>query len=496
MLSKQSGYGGTIIGGILMIVLGAGLSTLLFGLSWVRGIETIVRVMLPFIVITLGVTAFGFLFPRREREITLVSAGIVGIIVSVLYGIFIHSYNIDKIYSSRAEIVDAATTDFQERAPWVVANNYASKYQGDDIGKGMNVKHVPVTGVDDSSRYSRLIVGRAMLGNAGYTSIREFDLPKIGPIPKSATESCEVPEIMGKRFESMVFPWRSLSNSLSWKNPFLHYSYDDGYGYCDNGEPVIVMPLYEYDGFWFVTESPAGAAVYTTKGLQVMSPEELVENNIQGPTFPQSLSETYMNSMKAMDGYGKWINGTSGYDLTTKDEDDSNSDNAESFSLVDESGSIQYVTPLTPRGGSESITATFVAPAQQKTENAVFRIETNHDLPATSSIETSIRSSNVKGDPNWGSRWADGTRMRVYEIVPNSNGYWVASIGLGQEVSYRAKISPDGNVEVQKLSNEDGDTDVFDNETVVVNTGKDFSEMTDDELIQIIKSAAEELENR
>lgn len=506
----------SVIAAVSAVVLLVGFSMAVFGLSWITWAESAVRVFSPFFLIILVCAVVGWFIggdrrrphparrrDRRRREFVeaLTFAGIgafVGILLSAGYGFLYHNYAVYKAYSADTVKVDTIT-DFQERAPWVVANNYATKYQGDDIGEGKNVKHIPVSGVDDSSRYSRLIVGRSAFGNTGYTSVREFDVPKTGPIPKSATESCEFSENMGKRWE-ITYPWRSLGNQLSWMNPFLHYNYDDGYGYCNDGKPVVVMPLWKYEGFWFVKIVPAGAAVYDSDGFRLMDAKQLVKENIEGPTYPQSITNRYRYSLNAANGYGGWFNSTSGYDLTTKDLEDSNAGNASNFSLVDDDGGIHYITPMTPRGDSESITAVFVAPAQQGVGDGKFRVETGHDLPATSSIETSIRSSNVKGDPSWGSRWADGTRMRVYEIIPFKDGFWVASIGLGQEVSYRAMISPDGEVSVQMLSNEAvGDNENNDSSkvpTVVVDGGKQMSEMTDEELYQLIKSAVDELENR
>lgn len=415
----------------------------------------------------------------------------LGIVVASIYMFAVHNYLTDHEYSLRAKTSDSAVTSFNDRAPWVVANSYASRDQGDNVGNRGDVNHVPVPG-GESSRYTTLITGRGWAGLAGYDSVREFNLPKVGIIPQSAGTSCKTPEAMQKRW-NVMWPTRSLARELAFKAPLAHWSDEDLYGYCRDGKPVVVMPLWKYEGMWVATKVAAGAAIYDESGFRVLSPAELVKEGIEGPTYPSSLVSTEREALVAMGSLGDWYANRSGYELTDKDHEDANAANNNGFSLVGTDNKLYYVTPLTPRGSAQNIVALMVAPAQQSADGSGnYVIETSADLVATSTIENNIKSASVSGDGEWVARWASG--MRVYEMIPNKNGNWVASIGLGQVVNYRAIISPDGTVSITRTDG--GAPSTKPEDTVTVEGGKPLSSMTKEELANLIKKATDELASR
>lgn len=407
---------------------------------------------------------------------------ILGAVGAVAWGLLGQGYLVSSAYMDRVGTTDVATS-YHDRAPWVLADTYASRDQGDDVGDRGRVKHVP-EGAGESSRYTTLITGRDALGNVGYSSVREYNLPKTGPIVSNkVSSSCEFPESMGKRWGA---PWpnRSLNRDMAFINPLLHFEESDRYAYCADGKPVVVQPLWSYDGLLVVTKVAAGVAVYDEAGLRVLSTDE-ASKQVVGPIFPQSLAATYRESLPAMGSWGDHVSQRGGYDLSDKDSGDTNAGNTSELGLVSVKGDYTYVTPLTPRGSSQNLTALLAVDA--RTGKAV--IDTTPDLPATSSIENTIRSESVAGDLNWATRWSSG--MRVYEMVPGKDGHWVASIGLGQIVNYRADIFPDGTVRVSNTEGSDKPT-----EPVVVPGTKPLSEMSKEELLDIIEQAAQELRNR
>lgn len=419
----------------------------------------------------------------REREGILWCGGIgtlVGVAAATIFGFAYQGYVVDHTYAQRIEVTESVP-DLTDRAPWVLADTYASRDQGDDVGDRGRVRHVPVAG-SATSRYTTLITGRDAMGRVGYSSVRVYDLPKTGPIPQGAATSCEVPESMTKRWGAF-WPTRSLNREMHLANPLLHFDESDLYAYCKDGSPVVVMPLWRYEGWFVVTKVAAGVAVYDTEGFRILDNEHVSE--VEGPTFPQSLAARLRSSLPASGSWSDWISKRGGYDTSDKDSGDTNAGNTTEIGLVGTDKNFRYVTPLTPRGTSQNLTALLHVDA--RTGRAV--VSTGLNLPATSSIENAIRSASVSGDPNWATRWSSG--MRVYEMVPASGGHWVASIGLGQVVNYRADISPDGSVTV---TNTDGTA--TGKPTVEVNSGKPLSQMTEDELVALIEAAAKELRNR
>lgn len=502
MNNSKSWLGGLIAGLVLFGVLGAidvawngwrslnWLDTIFHGHGW---LFTSLAVLI--LIFSVG----AFLFTVMEAAGSKLLGGLVAalpilaLVGLVVYGVGFHGYDVKHRYSQLATTTNVSTTDFKERAPYVVAANYASRNQGDVVGDRKAVHHVPESG-EESSRYTTVIEGRGFMGRHGYAAIRTYDLPKMGPISDKAAKDCLVPASMGKTWGA-AWPTRSLDRSLMFKSPLSHWDSDDSYGYCDKeNKPVFVQPLWRWSGFWKAIKVPAGVAVYDESGLHLVQGDAL--QAVEGPTFPRSLANEYRNALTASGSRDDSWSKRGGYDTTAKDANDTNEGNSSEFSLLGTDGHLYYVTPLTPRGSSQSLTAVSVVPARQEQWRGKFRVETKVELPATSSLENSIRATSVAGDPDYVARWnASNQPLRVYEMIPGKNGHWVASIGMGQLVNYRADITPAGEVTVQRLT-ADGTASEKPQDKVTVNTGKAVDTMTDEELIQVIQQASSELAKR
>ena len=429
--------------------------------------------------------------------------GLAALVVlgAILNSALFHGYATDRQNLQGSRTVEDVT-DYADRAPWTVADNYAVRDQGDIVGEREGVHFVPASkdaaaaDGEGTSRYTTMVQGRAFLGMAGYSAIQTMDMPTTGTIPKGASSYCEVPDQMNDRLTSF-WPWHSMSWSIHAKAPLAHYDTEDAYGYCDGEDPTIVVPLFKYEGFWALKKVPAGAAVYTSDGLRVLSAEELAEEGVQGPTYPRSVAEVQRKAYNSGGGWTAWISDRYGYDLTDKDAEDANAGNTSEFTLISGDGEMQYVTPLVPKGTSQSITAVSSVPAQQGTEGGnSLTITTSPDLGSTSTITTAIKESSVQGDNSWTTRWSSG--MGVYEILPGQDGHWVASIGQGQAVSYRADIAPDGTVVVTNAdTGASSDNPAKDDAPEgTASSGKPLSEMSDKELLDTIQQATEELQKR
>lgn len=414
------------------------------------------------------------------------------LIACIAYPFAFGQYARAKSYAQLAHKDDSTVTSYQDRAPWLVANNLAARDQGDNIGSLGRVAYVPDAESKGTSRYSTIITGRSAVGMQGYQSIREFNLPSVGPLGSGMSSSCLVPEEMDLRLGSF-WPHHSLNRAINNKAPLSHFEESDAYGYCDGDKPVVVVPLTKWSGFLVPTKVPAGAAIYTVDGLQILSGEELAKQKIEGPTMPTSLSKDRRQGLRGTGSWADWWSARSGYDVTDKDEEDANAGNTGEFTLMSADEQMRHVTPLTPRGSSQTIVATLTAPAQQTgtEQDHEMTIETKAKQQATSTLENTIRSASVDSDPEWATRWSAG--MRVYEIVPAKDGHWAASIGMGQTVNYRADISPDGAISVSRTDKPKGSSKP---DSTTVQTDKPLSEMTEAELVQVIKQATDELAKR
>jgi hypothetical protein len=482
---------------LLAVFAAAAVSMWLNGLGVLSSIETVVRPGL-FIIVPVVLVALGTVLLLYDISKSRMVGGIVFLlgVAFTVYALGFHSYNVKSVYASDMQEVDE-TVNYNERSPWVVADNFARRGQGDINGDLTTVRFVPNDNAEseDVSRYSAAIKERKIF-NAGYAAVQTMDMPYSGAAESGAVSHCEVPDNMGKRLGSF-WPWASLNWTLYRTAPlFSHFHTSDAYAYCDSEDkPTIVVPLYSYSGFWRVTKEPAGVFVYNPDGARYIEQSKVNGEGIEGTTYPMSLAKTQREAIKAGGTLRQYYSSVYGYDTTDKDVQDSNGSNPSEFILTKPNGGgVSFVTPLTPRGSSESIVAVADIPARQEGEGrSPVIINTNPDLQAsTSTLDTKIRESSVRGDVEWATRWSAG--MRVYEILPASDGHWTASVGQGQAVSYRADISPNGEVRVYRTDDESGsDTEV---ESVTVSGDKELKDMSDEELYSLIDSALEELKAR
>lgn len=423
--------------------------------------------------------------PDELVPAVLIGGAITGILAA-LVGFAPMDYATNQRYLDQVATHDGAGTGFVGRAPWVVAERLSSRDQGDEVGDRGTVKAVPQPG-EDASRYTTLITGRDALGVTGYVGVRQYLLPTDLTSTQGAGATCSF-DGMDRRRWGAPWPAQSLNRLLRFEAPLLHFDAEDRYGYCDpDGSAVVVQPLWRYQGWLPAFRVPAGVAVFDQHGFRLLDGDQL--DQVEGPVFPQSLAAKRRAATPALGTFWDALSDRAGYDLTVKDDQDANAGNASELLLVDTEGRLSYVTPLTPKGSSQSIVALFVADA--RTGQA--RIETAVDLPSTSTLEDRIRSASVAGDAEWATRWAAG--MRVYEMVPAVDGTWVASIGREQEVEYRAVISPDGQVAVTR-TDPDQPHSPTEPATEPVAGGWPLTELSEAELLDLIRAAVDELEHR
>lgn len=487
----------TVVAMVLLLLVAIVPFTWLSGLGVLAAWETILRRTVPLLVVIVPLAAAGAGGVLHRLRLTVL--GVALAVVGVAYLVGVHSYLVDHQYA-RDVVTIEETTSYAERAPWTVANAFAQRDQGDVVGEREDVHFVPqaadaaAADGDGTSRYTTLIRARGPLGLAGYEAVQTMSMPTAGAIPGGVSTYCEMPENMDDKLGT-IWPWHSLSWAIHAKAPLAHWSSDDAYGYCQDGNPVVVVPLWEYDGWWTVTRSPAGAAVYTPDGVDILDAGELSDAGIAGPTYPRALAETQRSAINAGGSLADYWGKRYGYETTDKDDDDANAGNTTELTMIAADGTQEYVTPLTPRGSSQSMTAIASIPStQDKPGRAPVTVNTSPAMQSTSTITTSIKESSVHGDSAWTTRWASG--MTVYEVLPGRDGHWVASIGQGQAVSYRADIASDGSVTVTNADTGQTSADSPTDDTALAPDGKPLGQMSDAELLDRIDKATQELKKR
>lgn len=426
----------------------------------------------------------------KKQIAAIVVTGLLGIFALTMG--FTSGYRTAVYYSNHMKTIDSEVS-YEGRAPWIVANNLATRDQGDIIGNRTSVRNVD--NAPDKTLYTTVVNQPNAFTQRGFVAVQSMNMPQVGKYSSDITTNCQTPDNMPYRYGN-INPFNNLKHQIYFKKWNANWDTDDFYGYCDeDGTPVFVQPLWKPIQFFGNAVGADGAAVYTKDGLQIMTAQELIDNKIQGPTYPTRVADYQSDAPNATTGMMNYYFGTVGYAETGEDNEDVNIGNTSNILLRNlKTSTYDYVTPLSPRKGSQSITAISSIDSRQESGKAIndLNINTSPDLPATSTIANSIKESSVRGDSEWTTRWASG--MGIYEMVPNVDGTWTASIGQGQAVSYRATIQPDGSVNVKTTEKSTGKEKT---ETVAPkDTNINLSEMSDQEIYDLIRDAIDEVENR
>lgn len=413
-------------------------------------------------------------------------AGAIGVVI-LLLGIFLMPYFRASVYAATYEQSETVPS-YQDRAPFVVANQLSNRDLDDVIGDRVGVH--AVQSAEQPNQYTTLVIRRGLF--EGYEAVQVIRPPVVGAAG-DASEACRFDGDHKLRLDGFV-PWNNLERAISFKRPFAFWADEDAYGICDGDKAGVVVPLKRWGGTWpLMVEKPAGVAVYSDGEVTVYDAGALPAD-LSGPTYPRTIAAKQRQASLATGSFSDWIFNRAGYDTAGDTDGESNDEepnrsNAVDFALVTTDGEGQFVTALTPVGSSESVVAAGHVSFEQTSKELNPYVVSKYvpALPALSTSENRIRS-----DFNHLPGWASG--MRVMEITPNRDGSYVASIGQNQVVTYRIVIAPDGSV---SLLEADTDTPLAETETETEPTdGKELASMSNEEILSEIQRLTEELAQR
>lgn len=442
----------------------------------------------------------GFVGDANDNSVGVgfgVATAIVGVVAAILVGCFVAPYHMAKNYyeASTTTVTNSVAPSYSERAPYEVAVRTSDKSLLNITGDSQATKSLADEG--SSGEWNTLVTKKEVF--KGYEVVQNLNLPLYGTSQNSNVKFCEFSESATLRDHGAV-PSNNLSRAIFFKVP-LNVTYDGGdiYGYCnDAGEPVVVAPLKQVDGFLFPTWKPFGVAIYNGKSgaLDIVTDAGQI-SEIPGPVYPMSLAASQRNSLVAN---GSWadmmINHISGYVAA--------SDNTEVGLRRVDSSDTDYVTSLMPRGSSTSIVA-----VSHVSSNTMVPGEYNK-LTVEAFADENVRPANSTMVDDLKSRYSykpdiANDTIGVFEITSGKDGGWVVSLGREQSVNYRAYISRTGDkVEMFDRNGTliaQGTTDTTDNtsgeqETTVDMVPTEVSKLSTDELNRLGKAVMDELAKR
>lgn len=429
----------------------------------------------------LFLAGIGALLLLAERGIGFLAIG-AGIVYLIVGGVFV-SYLQEHKLSESVTVSEESPNDlsFRERAPFDVAVATSKRNLGDTTGDTTGtLKSLPTSG--DGGEYTTSVIRRGMF--KGYKSTQVLTPPLFGGSSSKDVRFCEFDEDAELRFGGAGFN-NNLDRAIALKVPLgTNADKHDAFVVCDGKTPMLYAPLTVQKGFAITNRVPAGVAVYNGKTGELKI-EEDYKGNL--PIYPASITEQQRKSTQASGSFFDTLFSRVGYEDTGKDGDDPNGANRAEFGLstVDGSGH-RYVTPLNSRGSSSSIIALGVGDGStvehgELNEYVVHKYPKDAPRQANSAVAASITGEVLGGYKAQG--------LTVFEIVPASDGKWVASIGKSQSILYRAVIDKEG---VITLADEADDTD-GEKKSASVDASKPLDDMSPDELKQLGERVLEEL---
>lgn len=226
---------------------------------------------------------------------------------------------------------------------------------------------------------------------------------------------------------------------------------DSVYAYINKAdEPVLVIPLIERIGGSAGYKAPAGVITVDTDGVSTYH-RTVAAGEIPGPVVPIQVARDIRTSLNSRFGFRAYfqnrrsqltLDSTESYGPVVAVDEESgasvNRFNSSEFSLTDADGRTKWVTPLTPIGASDNVSAYLVIDADTVTRGelpraVLYRLDDTEAGPgAVSERVQSLYDADID--------WSTDAGTLLTEVTPGAEGRLVATAVNGQLATYRFDI--------------------------------------------------------
>lgn len=336
----------------------------------------------------------------------------------------------------RATVVaDSTTVETSEqkqyawRTPWVTASLAAASKAGNVVGDFLAAETTYLPAID---AYATPVAARGFAAGTGAVAIQHRD---------GTSETCTfaegTPRLTGGWFSA------NLKRAVAFIDPGLDYDPVDAWVYCDNGVGKLVVPVVEYAGILEGVPTPAGVIVFDGANAELFA--EVTAGTLPGPVYPSSIAAGQRDSLTSTGGVWDKVFNRAGYETSEDVDGDPNSGNVAELLLerADSSG-WDFVTPLSPRGKSFTITAV-AAVAADTVKAGTFNPLVVHLLDTPREGNLAVADRVKAAFPQLG--WASG--LSLVEVVPTSATTWEAALTNGRVVANRVSLGSDGSLCLQ-----------------------------------------------
>lgn len=299
---------------------------------------------------------------------------------------------------------------------------------------------------------------------------------------------------------------RNLSDDIAEFDARFQYDNIDVYGYCDDGEPIIVIPGTKTVGADVRTVNQA-YGVLVIRGSQSGNPVithvlDAKPGDFPGPVYPKRLADSQRELLDWAAGRCWWWEECFGLDTTSVSSQAGNSTN---FLLKNKAdGRLYWVTPLKPAStDSQTLVAYSVIAADEMTsgtlnQQRVYVMNDDDDrIVNLDDLENVVIDAVRSADPGFFTGDSPG---RIVEFLPVSNTKWQVFAEVGGRVKYRIDVSVGARMGTELFVVDDGGKEeaIDDGPSTPSEnaTCDDPSSLNDAELARCIADLANELEQR
>lgn len=358
-----------------------------------------------------------------------------------IFALFALPYMRAAAYAESTSVISASeqTTEqvgtFDYRLPYAVARAQARTAVDGIPGAELtdNTRYVPteddVTG-EAGGKFYTLVEGRSALGK--YAAVAEQTY--IGGGRTTATQCTFSDSASGETLGGWFN--HNLGREISAAKRWVNWSSSDAYGYCEDGVPLVVVPLKAQSG-WLSTEAPYGAAIYNGYTGELVIERDPAK--IPGKSsYPMSLAERQLASSGATEGWWPWIRGIAGYKAA-----DGTAEQMVLRRTVDGRSHASYTTQVSFQGSTTSIVGISTLDSSDWVPGQRADLVT-HRLPQQwQSAEAIVKriENDYRNIPNW-------QNLHVSEIAPAAATQFNTTIGNEQNVAYAIR----GNGDLQDMA--------------------------------------------
>ncbi len=329
-----------------------------------------------------------------------------------------HGYWHDQIYARSITVTTTPVPGLAQRVPFEVSQTQVRSNLGDIPGDAQETTFLPDVGV-----FTTPVERRGTF--EGYETLLS---QQIGLGGRNTPSRCD----FGLAADRRLGGWfaHSLGRLVNTTQRWVNWDDSDVYGYCENGTPMVVVPLKEQDGFFVVTERPVGVAVYNgvTGALEIRDNAR----GVPGPSYPLSVAAVQRESSGAVGGFWDWVWNRAGWELPDETENINSGNESEFVLATAATGDPVYATLLTGRGSATAVSAISVIDAQLSKPGLGPLV-----VHRTSPVWLSPGSFLDRVRADFGDVFAVQRDAKVFELAPLGSDRWVATIGTSQNLLYR-----------------------------------------------------------